>query len=33
MNKIQKKLPFKKDKKVEVIGDKDVKWNYNANTN
>ena len=27
MNKIQKKLPFKKDKKVEVIGDKDDTWN------
>ena len=25
MNKIQKKFPFKKDKKVAVIGDKDVK--------
>ena len=27
MKKEQKKLPFKKDKKVEVIGDKDDNWN------
>ncbi len=33
MNKVQKKLTFKKDKKVEVIGDKNDNWNYNANTN
>lgn len=33
MNKIQKKLLFKKDKKVEVIGDKNDNWNYHANTN
>ena len=27
MNKVQKKLPLKKDKKVEIIGDKDDNWN------
>ena len=33
INKAQKKLTFKKDKKTEAIGDKDDSWNYNANTN